>query len=349
MASMQIPTRRLGKSGLEVTRLGFGGIPIMAIPEKEAIAVVRRAHDLGIRFFDSGHTYGASEERIGKALEGRDWVAATKTEERSAEAVYQDVKTSLKNLRRDFIALYQFHYLNTEEELEALFAPGGGMEGLRRAREEGKIGHIGVTGHRPEVLAKAVERCEEFVSVQAPFNVVECESLERLIPRCQEREVGVIAMKPVGGGNFSNAALAVKWCLNQAITVAIPGMAAIAEVEENVRVATGEIALTPEEAAACERMKSELDARTCRKCGYCVPCPQGVKTNVLMILPSVIRRVGAENMGSGAYNIIASLEKCEECGTCMTRCPYDLPIPEIMRESAAVAQAMLEEAGIEKP
>ena len=349
MASVQIPTRRLGKSGLEVTRLGFGGIPIMAMAEEEAIAVIRRAHDLGIRFFDSGHTYGPSEERIGKALEGREWVAATKTEERSAEAVYQDVKTSLERLRRSFIALYQFHYLNTEEELEALFAPGGGMEGLRRAREEGRIGHFGVTGHRPEVLAKAVERCEEFASVQVPFNVVECESLERLIPLCQARDVGVIAMKPVGGGSFSNAALAVKWCLSQPITVAIPGMAAIAEVEENVRVATGDLALTPEEEAECQRMKTELDDRTCRKCGYCVPCPQGVKTNVLMILPSVIRRVGAANMGPGAYNIIASLEQCVECGTCVERCPYDLPIPSIMRESAVAARVMLEEAGIESP
>ena len=349
MASVEIPTRQLGRTELEVTMLGFGGIPIMAIPEEDAIAVVRRAHDLGIRFFDSAHTYGPSEERIGKALEGRAWVAATKTEERSAEAVYQDVRTALVRLRRDFIALYQFHYLNTDEDLETVLAPGGGLEGLKRAREEGKIGHIGITGHRPEVLARAVERCEEFASVQVPFNVVECESLERLIPLCRQRDVGVIAMKPVGGGNFSKAALAVKWCLNQPITAAIPGMAAIAEVEENVRVATGDLALTPAETAECQRMKSELDARTCRKCGYCVPCPQGVKTNLLMILPSVIRRVGAENLGPQAYQIIATLDQCVECGNCITRCPYDLPIPDIMRESAVAARALLQEAGIESP
>jgi predicted aldo/keto reductase-like oxidoreductase len=341
-----IPTRRLGKSGLEVTQLGFGGIPIMAISEEDAVAVVRHAHDLGIRFFDTAHTYGPSEARIGKALEGRDWVAATKTEERSAEAVYQDVLTAREHLRRDFIDLYQFHYLNTDEDLEAVLAPGGGMEALRRAREEGKIGHIGITGHRPEVLARAVERCDEFASVQVPFNVVECESLERLIPLCQQREVGVIAMKPVGGGNFSNSALAIKWCLNQPITVAIPGMAALAEVEENVRAAAADLALSAAETAECEQMKSELDARTCRKCGYCVPCPQGVKTNVLMVLPSVIRRVGATNLGAGAYNIIASLDQCVECGTCIERCPYDLPIPEIMRESAVAARTLLREAGV---
>jgi len=347
MASVEIPTRRLGKSNLDVTMLGFGGIPIMAVSEEEAIALVRHAHDLGIRFFDSAHTYGPSEERIGKALEGREWVAATKTEERTAEAVYQDVKTALERMRRDFIELYQFHYLNTEEDLETVLAPDGGVEALKRAQAEGKIGHIGVTGHRPEVLAKAVERCDEFVSVQVPFNVVESESLDRLIPLCRERNVGVIAMKPVGGGNFSNAGLAVKWCLNQPITVAIPGMAATSEVEENVGVATADLALTREEAAECERMKSELDDRTCRRCGYCQPCPNGVKCNMLMILPTVIRRVGATNMGQRAYDLIDGIENCTECGACIERCPYDLPIPEIIRESAVVARTLLKEAGVE--
>ena len=339
--SPRLPARRLGKTNLEVTILGLGGIPIMAIPEEDAIAVVRRAHDLGIRFFDNGRTYGTSEERMGKALEGRDYIAATKSEERTAEGVYEDVKLSLARLRRDHIEVYQLHGVNSEEDLAGAIGPGGAVEGLVRARGEGRIGHIGITGHRPEVLMKAVQECAEFATVQVPFNIVERESLEALIPLCQKRDVGVIAMKPVGGGNFSNAPLAIKWCLNQPISVAIPGMAALQEVEQNVSVALGDLTLTAADRAECERMKSELDDRTCRKCGYCEPCPNGVRTSILVILPSVIRRVGAQNMGDWAAEIIATATKCVECGTCMERCPYELPIPELIRESVASARILL--------
>lgn len=340
-----LPTRRLGKTGLEVTILGFGGIPIMALSEDDAVATVRHAHDLGLRFYDTGRTYGTSEERIGKALECRDYVAATKSEERTPEGVYQDVKVSLEKLRRDYIDLYQFHGVNSEEDLATVIGPEGAVGGLVRAREERKIGHIGITGHRPDVLARAVRECTELSTVQVPFNIVETESMAELLPLCQERDIGVIAMKPVGGGNFSNAALAIKWCLNQPITVAIPGMASPRETEENAAVARGDLSLTAEERAECERMKSELDERTCRRCGYCEPCPNGVRTSILVILPSVIRRVGARNMGQRAYDIIATADKCIECGACVSKCPYNLPIPEMIRESVVAARTLLKQAG----
>jgi len=341
-----IPIRPLGKTGLRVTALGMGGIPIMAVSEEQAIAVVRRAHDLGIRFFDTARTYGVSEQRFGKALEGRECIIATKSEERTAEGVYDDVKISLVNLRRQLIPLYQFHGVNSEQDLETVIGPGGGIEGLVRAQNEGKIGHIGITGHRPGVLVRAIRECPHFSTVQVPFNMVERESLGELIPLCQQRDIGVVAMKPIGGGNFSNAPLAIKWCLNRPISVATPGMAEFAEVEENVAAVLGDLTLTPAETAECERMRSELDDRTCRKCYYCEPCPNGVRTSILVILPSVIRRVGANNMGRRAYDLIATAEKCVECGTCVTRCPYDLPIPDMIRESVLAARALLRAAGV---
>jgi len=341
-----LPTRRLGNTGLEVTALGMGGIPVMAVAEEQAIAVIRKAYDLGIRFFDTARTYGVSEERFGKALEGRESIIATKSEERSAEGVYENVNISLANLRRDFLHLYQFHGVNSHEDLDTVIGANGGVQGLLRARDEGKIGHLGITGHRPDVLARAIRECEHFSTVQVPFNIVERESLEELIPLCQERDIGVIAMKPIGGGNFSNAPLALKWCLNQPISVAIPGMAELSEVEQNVAAMLGDLTLTPTEAAECERMKSELDERTCRKCYYCEPCPNGVRTSILVILPSVIRRVGARNMGKRAYDLIATAENCVECGTCVSKCPYHLPIPDMIRESVVAARTLLKEAGV---
>ena len=328
-----LPTRRLGKTGLDVTVVGFGGIPIQVVSEPIAVAAVRRASDLGVNFFDTARGYTNSEQRIGKALAGRDYIVATKSGRRDAEGIYADVERSLTNLRRTHIDVYQLHGVNNDDELEAVLAEGGALEGLRRAREEGKIAHIGITGHRRETLVRAVEECDDFASVQVPFNLVEDEILSRLVPLCHSRDVGVIAMKPVGGGNFTNPALAVKWCLAQPITTAIPGMATPEEVEEDVSVAV-DPDLTEEDLVAIGRMKSELDQRTCRRCRYCEPCPQEVQISSLLHGRSIVRRMGASRwLEWGALDIIASAEKCIECGACVEKCPYDLPIPELIREA----------------
>ncbi|MCJ7751442.1 MAG: aldo/keto reductase [Armatimonadetes bacterium] len=338
----QLPTRRLGKTDIEVTIVGFGGIPIQLETDENAIAAVRRAYDLGVNFFDTARGYTTSEERIGKALEGRPYIVATKTGNREPDGAYQDVLRSLQNLRRDHIDLYQLHGVNDDEDLQKALAPGGALEALRRARDEGKIAHIGITGHRRETLVNAVNQCDDFATVQVPFNLVETEILNTLVPLCQERDVGTIAMKPVGGGNFTNAPLAVKWCLTQPITTAIPGMANVREVEEDVAVA-GDITLTLDEQAEVDRMTSELDQRTCRRCRYCEPCPQGVQIGMLLHGRSIIRRMGPERWKEwGAIDVIASADLCIECGECLPKCPYHLPIPDLIREHVAYYRTISE-------
>ena len=336
MAESRIPLRRLGKSGLLVTVVGFGGIPIQIVSEEQAIATVRRCYDLGVNFFDTARGYSNSEERIGKALAGREAIIASKSPAGDADAIYEAVCTSLGALQREKIDLYQLHGVNDDADLEKRTAPGGALDGLRRARDEGKIDYLGITGHRAETLMRAVEQFDDFVSVQVPFNVVESELTQTLLPLCAEKNVGVIAMKPVGGGNFSQAPLAIKWCINQPITVAIPGMASPQEAEEDVAVALGGLGFTPAELAACERMKSELDKRTCRRCRYCEPCPQGVQIQMMLHGRSIIRRMGAARWKAwNAAETLASAEKCTECGECITRCPYQLPIPELLKEAMA--------------
>ncbi len=330
-----LPTRRLGKTDLQVTILGFGGIPIQLETEENAIAAVRRAHDLGVNFFDTARGYTTSEDRIGKALEGRPCILATKSGNRDPEGAYQDVLRSLQNLRRDRIDLYQLHGVNDDDQLQQVLAPGGALEGLRRARDEGKIAHIGITGHRRETLINAVRQCDDFATVQVPFNLVETEILDTLLPLCQQRGVGTIAMKPVGGGNFTNPPLAIKWCLNQPITTAIPGMANPQEVEQDLAVAY-HTTITPDERAVLDHMRSELDQRTCRRCRYCEPCPNGVQIGMLLHGRSIIRRMGPQRWKEwGALDMIASADQCADCGECLPKCPYHLPIPELIREHVA--------------
>ncbi len=337
-----LPQRRLGKTDLNVTVVGFGGIPIQIVPESVAIAAVRKAYDLGVNFFDTARGYTNSEERIGKALKGREYFVATKSGNREAEDIYRDVERSLANLHRRRIDLYQLHGVNNDDELDNVLAEGGALDGLRRARDEGKIAHIGITGHRRETLVNAVKRCDDFASVQVPFNLVEDEILDNLVPLCAERDVGIIAMKPVGGGNFTNAPLALKWCIVQPITVAIPGMATAEEVEENLAVAQ-DPELTAEERVAADRMRSELNQRTCRRCRYCEPCPQGVQISSLLHGRSIIRRMGAARWKEwGAVDIIASADLCTECGECIAKCPYELPIPELIREAVSYYRSVPE-------
>lgn len=346
IADTGLPKRRLGKTNLMVTVIGFGGIPIQRESEEDAIATVRRAFDLGVNFFDTARGYTTSEEWIGNALEGRDYIIASKSGRREGKAILEDVDQSLAELRRDHIDLYQLHGVNDDDQLAQVLAPGGALEGLMKAREAGKISHIGITGHRRETLVRAVRECGEFATVQVPFNLVEDDIRETLLPLCAERDVGVIAMKPVGGGNFTNAPLAIKWCLTQPITVAIPGMQTVKEVEQDVLAGLGEVELTPEERAECERMRSELDRRTCRRCRYCEPCPQGVQIGMLLHGRTIVRRMGAARFREwGAAEIIASAQACVECGECVRKCPYGLPIPELIREAVAFYRTIPELTG----
>ena len=332
----KLPIRRLGRTELMVTAIGFGGIPIQRATRENAIATVRRAYGMGVNFFDTARGYTTSEEIIGTALDGTDYLIATKSGQRSADGIRKDVDQSLANLRREQIDLYQLHGVNDDEQLAQVLAPAGALEGLRQARREGKIAHIGITGHRRETLIRAVQECDELATVQVPFNLVEDDIVDTLLPLCAERDLGTIAMKPVGGGNFSNATLAVKWCLTQPVTVVIPGMETVEEVEQDVAVGLGEVELTPAERAEVQRMKSELDQRTCRRCRYCEPCPNGVQIGMLLHGRTIVRRMGPERFKEwGGKEIIASAANCTECEECIAKCAYHLPIPELIREVVA--------------
>lgn len=338
-----LPLRRLGKTGLMVTAIGFGGIPIQMYDKANALATVRRAHDMGVNFFDTARAYTVSEEWIGEALEGRDYIVATKSGVRDANGIYEEVCHSLRNLRRNQIDLYQFHGANYEVDIDKILAPDGAMAGLLQAQAEGKIAHIGITGHRVDILIRALQVSELFETVQVPFNIVEDQATAELFPLCAHKNVGTIAMKPAGGGNFSNPALSVKWTLTQEVTVAIPGMGTVAEVEEDVSFALGNLALTPDELAECDRMKAELGPRTCRRCNYCDPCPHGVNIFLALNGKAIMHRMGVQRfIDWGAKQVIEGARNCQECGVCVTRCPYSLPIPELIRENLAYYDTMPE-------
>ncbi len=328
-------TIRLGKTGLEVSRIGFGGIPIMRLAEDEAIKVVQRCLDLGVTFLDTANGYGTSEERIGKAIAGRreQVVIATKTGARDRATAQEHLELSLKRLNTDYIDLWQFHNISTFEAYEQVLGPGGAMEAAQEALRAGKIRHIGITHHSMDVALRAVAS-GHFETVQFPFNFVTNEAATELIPLARKHDVGFISMKPLAGGLLDNAVLAIKYLLKFDSIVPDPGIERIEEIEEIVDIVQGPWELTSQEQREIERIRAQVGTRFCRRCGYCEPCPQGVSIVTIMVLRSFWKRLPAERFSTGwIAEALESAENCIECGECEEKCPYHLPIREMIVEN----------------
>jgi len=343
-------TVRLGKTELQVSRVGFGGIPIQRLTEGEAVKVVQRCLDLGITFYDTATGYTTSEERIGKAIAGRreQVIIATKTPGRDKATAEEHLELSLKRLNTDYIDLWQFHNVSTFETYEQVLGPNGAMEAAQEALRAGKIGHIGITSHSLDMALQAVPS-GFFETIQFPFNFVTHEPAKELVPLAQAHDVGFIAMKPLAGGLLDEANLAIKYLLQFDSVLPDPGIQKIEEIEQIVDIVNGSWELTSREQQELERIRAEVGTRFCRRCGYCQPCPEGVHIPVMMNIHSFWKRMPAERFFSGwIAQAVESARHCVQCGECEEKCPYDLPIREMLVEniefykSAASPQSMIE-------
>lgn len=330
----------LGRTGLEVTRLGFGGIPIQTVTgHDEAVAVVRHAAARGINFFDTARGYTVSEAIIGEALEGRrdQCVIATKTPSRDVDGVARDLETSLASLRTSYIDLYQFHNVMDDETLAKVMAPGGPLEFLEQEQRRGRIRHIGITSHRLETIIRAAAT-GRFATVQFPFNYIEPGAAEELYPLARRLGLGIIVMKPLAGGVMRNPAASIRWVLSQSIDVAIPGVASIAEVDANLKAAEAGTP-GPSELADLERDRREIGPTFCRRCGYCIPCPEGIQTNFIASSELFFKRSGWGRLTRSHIEAFRKGLECQGCRTCEGRCPYGLPLSEMI---PAISRRMLD-------
>ena len=322
----------LGKTGIEASVIGFGGIPIIPLDVEMSVNIVRHCYEKGITFYDTANAYVDSEKKIGEALEDvRDKVfIATKTGKRDGEGAAVHLKYSLINLRTDYIDIYQFHNVSTADDLTAILGPGGAYEVAETARKEGKVRHIGITSHD---INTAIAACKtgKFETVQFPFNFIEKEPADALFKIARVQNMGIIAMKPLGGGIIDRADLCFKFLQLYPYVLPIPGFADTKEIDEVISFYENPEALTGKDNEIMEAIRAELGDKFCHRCGYCMPCEQGVSITEVMGYRSQARRFSPDVAIRLVRKAMASVESCIECGECSDKCPYHIDIPEALQ------------------
>jgi uncharacterized protein len=324
--------RNLGKTNLKVNRVGFGGIPIQRITQEETNSVIDELIKQGVNFIDSARGYTVSEEYIGNATLGKrdEFIIATKSMSRTYDGMKNDIEISLENFKTDYIDLYQLHNVKPDE-YDKIFNDDMAYKALLDYKEQGKIKHIGITSHSIETIKKAVYS-NKFDTIQFPYNIVE-DQADEIFKEANKRNIGVIVMKPLAGGAIDNAKLAIKYILSKDyIDIVIPGMDSVNQVIENTSVLK-DLKITKEEEIIINQIKDSLGNRFCRRCEYCMPCPVGINIPMNFLLEGYYSRYNLKEWSKDRYKSLEiKATDCIECGKCESRCPYNLPIREMLKE-----------------
>ena len=321
----------LGKTGITTDKVAFGALPLQRISKEEAVKLLRRALEGGITFFDTARGYTDSEEKLGAAFAGmRDKIyIATKTPSTKPEGFWADLETSLKTLQTDHIDVYQFH--------NPAFVPrpgdGTGLyECMLEAKEQGKIRHIGITNHRIG-LAEEIVESGLYETIQYPFSLLASDRDKALVKKAAEAGMGFIAMKAMSGGLITDSRAACAF-LNGWEVLPIYGVQRPSELEEFLSYVGRDLELTPELEAVIEADRKQLAGDFCRGCGYCMPCPQGIAINTCARMSLLVRRspsaLWLSEMGQG---MMKKIEDCVNCRRCVSKCPYGLDTPELLKRN----------------
>ena len=322
----------LGKSGIHSPKNGFGVLPIQRVSKEYAAMLLRKAYDAGFTFFDTARAYTDSEEKIGYALSDvRDKITiATKTGATDGKTFWEHLETSLKNLRTDYIDLYQFHTPSFCPK------PGDGTglyEAMLEAKAQGKIRHIGITNHRLDVAEEAV-RSGLYETLQFPFCYLATEKDLALVKLCREHQVGFIAMKGLSGGLLTRSDAAYAWLDQFDNVLPIWGIQRETELDEFIRYFEQPPALTGEIQQLIEKDRQELIGNFCRACGYCMPCPMGIQINSCARMSQLIRRSPSAGwLSEKSQQMMMDIEKCIGCGQCKSKCPYELDTPTLLKQN----------------
>ena len=329
----------LGRTGITVPQNGFGALPIQRVDEATAVRLLRMAYDGGMRFFDTARAYSDSEAKVGAAFDGMRGkvILATKTHATTPEAFWSDLETSLRTLRTDYVDIYQLHCV------KQCYRPGDGTgmyEALQEAKAQGKIRHIGITAHLIGV-AEEIVASGLYETLQFPFSYLANEREIALVRFCEAAGMGFIAMKGLAGGLLTNADACMAF-MGQFNALPIWGVQREAELRQWLDFFHREPVLTPELKALMEADRKALAGEFCRGCGYCAPCTVGIVINQCARMSQMVRRAPSSAWLNEHWQAeMAKIDDCVACGACMTRCPYGLEIPRLLRKNLADYRSIL--------
>lgn len=325
----------LGRTNITVPQNGFGALPIQRVSLDEAVKILRRAYEGGMRFFDTARAYSDSEVKLGAAF-GDGWldresvIITTKTHAKTPEDFWKDLNTSLKNLKTDYIDVYQFHLMNQ------VWKPGDGTgmyECMLEAKAKGMIRHIGGTAHKIGI-AEELADSGLYETVQYPFSYLAEDREVELVKKCNRNNVGFICMKGLAGGLITNSKAAMAFAMQFDGLIPIWGIQKMGELEEWLAYMNDIPDMDDEIKAFIEGERNELKGEFCRGCGYCMPCTVGIAINNCNRMSLMLRRAPSESWLSETWQKeMDKIEECVNCGACIKKCPYELDIPKLLKKN----------------
>ena len=308
-------TVRLGKTGITVNKNGFGALPIQRTEKEEAVRLLHKAFDGGIDFYDTARMYTDSEEKLGAAFSDRRRrvTISSKTGAATAEGFWKDLETTLRNLKTDYLDLYQFH--------NPAFCPkpdddSGIYDAALEAKKKGMILHIGITNHRLNVAQEAIDS-GLYETLQFPFCYLSGEAEFQLLEGCRRQDMGFLSMKALSGGLITNAAAAYAFQAQYPETLPLWGIQRERELDEFLSFVNNPPVMNEEFSAVIEKDRSELLGDFCRGCGYCMPCSAGIEINNCARMSLLLRRAPSAGYLTPEWQEkMKKIEECVHCGAC---------------------------------
>ncbi|MCQ2572845.1 MAG: aldo/keto reductase [Treponema sp.] len=328
-------TVTLGRTNITTPQNAFGALPVQRCDMETSVKILQAAYEGGMTFFDTARAYSDSEEKLGNALTGDPSIRkkifiASKTMAKNTEEMKVQIETSLKNLKTDYLDIYQFHCA------DRVIAPGDGSgmyELMEDFKRQGMIRHISITAHKIGVAEEAV-KSGLYDTLQFPFSYLSSQREIDLVNLCKEKNVGFIAMKGLAGGLINNSRAAFAFISQYDNVLPIWGIQKMTELDEWLSFFKDEPVMNDEIKAFIEKEKAELNGEFCRGCGYCMPCPQGIQINNCARMSLMLRRAPSQNWLNDFWQkAMADIEKCTNCGACKKKCPYELNTPELLKKN----------------
>jgi predicted aldo/keto reductase-like oxidoreductase len=330
-----VETTRLGRTGLIVSRTGFGALPIQRVDFDTARQILRKAYEGGITFFDTARGYSDSEAKLAYALgdvRDRITIATKASGAKDRDDVLRCIETSLETLQTDHVDLLQLHNpraLPDPEDSQSLY------RGLVEAREQGMARYIGLSNHRRDLAEQAV-RSGLYDTLQFPLSAISSDADLALPALCAAHDVGLIAMKAMSGGLLSDSRVAFAALRRFPNLVPIWGIQRLSELDEFLALEANPPALDEALKAAIERDRTELSGDFCRGCGYCLPCSADIPINMAARISFLMRRSPTARFLEPEWQEqMERINDCSECGLCKERCPYELDVPALLKRQLA--------------